>query len=154
MQSPVASTADHQVRRVQDVLGAEQWAERQQGRQIGLGHPGEGGQVTGWVWRYPHLALGTLADAVSRSGFWLCEIYLVALTVTGQPLVPAVMTACYILRQAATARKLARRHALPRWHIAAQVAIDLVLRNLDLVGLLTMRRQTWLTPRRPTRRGG
>ncbi|MFI9240337.1 glycosyltransferase [Streptomyces sp. NPDC053079] len=104
--------------------------------------------VTGWVWRYPYLAVGTLTDVISRGGFWLCEIYLVVLAVNGQPLVPAAVAAWYVLRQAGTARRFARRHSLPRWHIAAQVVIDLVLKNLDLVGLITMRRQTWLTRRK------
>ncbi|WP_171169637.1 glycosyltransferase [Streptomyces sp. I05A-00742] len=105
--------------------------------------------VTGWVWRYPYLAFGTLTDVISRGGFWLCEIYLVLLAVDGQPLVPAAVGACYVLHRAVTARTFVRRHALPRWHVVAQIAIELVLRNLDLVGLLTMRRQTWLTRHAP-----
>ncbi|MEV5140647.1 glycosyltransferase [Streptomyces syringium] len=105
--------------------------------------------VTGWVWRHPYLALGTLADVIRRGGFWLCEIYLVVLALKGQALVPAAVAAWYVLHQAHLARQFVRRRALPRWHIPAQVTIDFLLKNLDLVGLLTMRRQTWLTRRTP-----
>ncbi|MGE7436687.1 hypothetical protein [Kitasatospora sp. NPDC001175] len=107
--------------------------------------------VTGWVWRHPYLAFGTLADVIGRSGFWLCETYLVVLAVDGHVLMPAVAAGWYFQRRARSAREFVRRRALPRWHVPAQVAIDLVLRNLDLVGLLTMRRQTWLTRRAPIR---
>lgn len=105
--------------------------------------------VTGWVWRHPYLALGTLADVIRRGGFWLCEIYLVVLALKGQALVPAAVAAWYVLHQAHLARQFVRQRALPRWHIPAQVTIDFLLKNLDLVGLLTMRRQTWLTRRTP-----
>ncbi|WP_369185573.1 glycosyltransferase [Streptomyces sp. Y1] len=106
--------------------------------------------ATGWVWRHPYLTFGTLADVICRSGFWLCEAYLVALAVDGHVLVPAVAAAWYLQHHTRTAREFVRRRALPWWHVPAQVAIDLLLRNLDLVGLLTMRRQTWLTRRAPT----
>ncbi|MEU8546272.1 glycosyltransferase [Streptomyces roseoverticillatus] len=110
--------------------------------------------LTGWVWQYPYLALGTLADVVSRGGFWLCEIYLVALAAHGKLLVPAIATAWYVLHQADAARKFVRKHDLPGTHIIAQVTVDFALKNLSLVGLLTMRRQTWLTRGKPQRTTG
>ncbi|MEW1720283.1 glycosyltransferase [Streptomyces sp. NPDC093109] len=105
--------------------------------------------VTGWVWRHPYLAFGTLADVVARSGFWLCEIYLVVLVANGHVLVPAVAAGWCVQRRARMARGFVRRRALPRWYVPAQLAVDLGLKNLDLAGLLTMRRQTWLTRRAP-----
>ncbi|WP_053650329.1 glycosyltransferase [Streptomyces sp. XY431] len=106
--------------------------------------------VTGRVWLHPYLAFGTLADVVARSGFWLCEIYLVVLAANGHVLVPAIAAGWSVQHRARAARTFVRRRALPGWHVPALLAIDLALKNLDLVGLLTMRRQTWLTRRTPT----
>ncbi|MFI9310623.1 hypothetical protein [Streptomyces triculaminicus] len=103
--------------------------------------------ITGWVWRYAYLAFGTLTDVIIRAGFWLCEVYLVVLAVNGHVLVPATVAAWYVLHQVGMAAKFVRRHGLPPWHVAAHVAIDFALKNLDVVGLLTMRRQAWLTRR-------
>ena len=99
----------------------------------------------GWLWRHPYLAGSTVVELIERLGFWMCTGYLVALVVAGQPVVPIVVATWWLLWQTRAAMGYARRRGLPRRHALSLLGITWLTRLIIVAGLLTARRQGWLT---------
>ncbi|WP_394833391.1 glycosyltransferase [Pendulispora rubella] len=99
----------------------------------------------GWLWQHAYLARCVTVSVVLRLGFLLAAVYFIVLAACGEFLAPGLVLTAWCGRRILGAARSLHRAGRPRRVTFGLLAVDILSHGLDAFGLLTLRRQGWLT---------
>ncbi|WP_438484218.1 glycosyltransferase [Streptomyces sp. S186] len=101
--------------------------------------------ASGWIWQHPYLARCVTVSVILRLGFILGTAYYLWLAASGDLLAPAMVVTYWCGRRLLRTSRLLHRTGRRRVLAFKLLATDVLSHALDVFGLLTIRRQGWLT---------